>query len=307
MPRQPKLRPMLAAQYEPIRVEGQLPVYVQPKLDGIRMIVRDGVGLSRSMKRIPNDFIQHYVKSANGKLDGFDGELIVGSPTAPNVYQRTHSAVMTKSGTPNFQYYAFDLWDQDDTAYFDRWKILCSWNAEIGSDFPWVILLSTRIALSLDEIQENEERYIEEGYEGLILRRRDSNYKYGRATPAQGQLVKVKRFTDAEADVVGFEEKMHNANEAQTNELGLTSRSSHKANKVPMDTLGALVCIGMYPDGTPYDVKIGTGFDEATRKEIWTHRSKYLGNRVKFKYFDVGKKDNPRHPVFLGWRSTEDM
>ena len=45
----------------------------------------------------------------------------------------------------------------------------------------------------------------------------------------EGYLLKVKRFVDGEALVIGVTEPMHNANEAKTNELGRTARSHKKA------------------------------------------------------------------------------
>ena len=95
---------------------------------------------------------------------------------------------------------------------------------------------------------------------------------------------------------------MHNGNEATTNELGRTKRSSHQAGKTGRGDLGALIV-------RFYDVEfnIGTGFDDVERAEIWNHRDRFLGKLAKFKYFSVGVKDAPRHPVFLGWRAGVDL
>ncbi len=45
-----------------------------------------------------------------------------------------------------------------------------------------------------------------------------------------------------EAVIVGYTEKMHNANEAKKDNLGRTERSSCKEGLVPTGTLGALIC-----------------------------------------------------------------
>jgi DNA ligase-1 len=46
--------------------------------------------------------------------------------------------------------------------------------------------------------------------------------------------------------------------------------------------------------------------DDAERSQIWRHQTDYLGRIAKIKYFAVGMKDAPRHPVFLGWRDPVD-
>jgi DNA ligase-1 len=97
---------------------------------------------------------------------------------------------------------------------------------------------------------------------------------------------------------------MHNGNEATTNALGRTERSSHKANLVPVGTLGALVCSSPKWAGT---FNLGTGFTDALRAEIWANRDSWRGATVRFKYQSIGTKDLPRIPVFQGRRDTRDL
>src|SRR5437899_138139 len=78
------------------------------------------------------------------------------------------------------------------------------------------------------------------GFEGVMLRKPDGPYKFGRSTVREGYLMKVKRFTQEEAVVVGYEEQETNLNEATKDALGHTKRSSHKAGKRPAGVLGAL-------------------------------------------------------------------
>jgi DNA ligase-1 len=127
-------------------------------------------------------------------------------------------------------------------------------------------------------------------------------YKFGRSTMNEQGMVKLKRFEDDEALVVGLVELMHNDNPLGVNELGYAHRTSHQANKVPTGRLGALQ---VQWQGKVFN--IGTGFDDALRHEIWNSPDKFLGRAVKFKYLSVGMKHLPRHPVFLGWRNKEDL
>jgi DNA ligase-1 len=123
-------------------------------------------------------------------------------------------------------------------------------------------------------------------------------YKHGRATSVSQELLKVKRFLDDEAIIEGFEELYRNENEATENAYGRTVRSSHQAGKVPADTLGAL----RVRNSAGQSFSVGTGFDFATREEIWKNQAKYLGQRITYKYVKVGGYDVPRFPVFKGFR-----
>jgi DNA ligase-1 len=300
-------KPMLAAQYEESRVANQLPVYVQPKFDGIRAILCYGQLLSRSLKPIPNDYIRQTIEAQYNWMKNFDGELIIGEPNTPGVYHRTNSAVMSQGGEPDFRYYVFDIVSMQEQ-FVNRHAILSQAIMRLRAQgINWVYPVETYLCHTLDEVYAREEQLIRAGYEGAILRRPAAHYKFGRATPKQGQLIKLKRYVDAEAVVVGFDELLHNENAAMKSELGYTVHSTHKENMRPGGKLGALKCRGKYPSGEEFEVDLGTGFTDADRIEIWNNRDKYLGKLAKFKYFAVGVKDKPRHPVFLGWRSEVDL
>ena len=105
-----------------------------------------------------------------------------------------------------------------------------------------------------------------------------------------------------EFEVIGFEERMHNNNEATTNELGYTERSSCKENLIPMNTLGSLVL--KYGDS---EFRCGTGFSDAQRQEIWDNKESYVGKLASIRYMSVGMDKLPRCPSFLGWRDEDDL
>ncbi len=98
---------------------------------------------------------------------------------------------------------------------------------------------------------------------------------------------------------------MHNDNVATKDKLGHTVRSSHKENKRPASTLGALVVRDLKTD---IEFEIGTGFDDELRQKIWDNRVDWQGLTVKYKHFAIsGVKEKPRFPVFLGIRDKEDL
>ena len=272
----------------------RFPLLVSPKLDGVRAYVKNGVVWSRSNKPIPNRYVQETFRH----VENFDGELIVGPATSPTCYRDTVSGVMREEGEPDVHFYVFDRFENPAAPYVTRYYDLATKGVG-GRD----IIVEQIHVVDMDELLQWEEYHINMGCEGLILRDPEAPYKQGRSTVKEGYLLKLKRFVDSEAMVVGFEERMHNGNKAVTNELGRTSRSSHKANKTGRGDLGALVL--QTPEGVEFSC--GTGFSDAERADIWNNRDRYRGQFAKYKHFPVGVKDAPRHPVFIGWRDKIDM
>jgi DNA ligase 1 len=156
----------------------------------------------------------------------------------------------------------------------------------------------------MDALDAFEAKQLERGLEGVILRAPNGPYKFGRSSTNEGTLLKLKRFEDSEATIIGVEELLSNQNDAMTNALGHTERSSHKANMKPMGTMGALNVRDLK---TKVEFSIGTGFDADTREKFWRHRKDAIGKLVKYKYFAGGSKDKPRFPVYLGMRDKRDM
>lgn len=296
------LKPMLAATCEDVNFI-RFPVLASPKLDGIRCLIKDGVALSRSLKPIPNKYVQSYVRGLSMRLEGLDGELIVG-PHDKDVFRRTTSGVMSEEGKPDFTFYVFDLWNEPQT-YFDErlQQVTRIVDHAFQAGVNRLKVVPHRKIVNPQTLEIEEERVLAEGYEGLMLRDPDGPYKYGRATAKQGWLLKLKQFVDAEAVVVGVEERMHNENEATKDALGHTERSTSKAGLVPAGDLGALVC--KTPEGQEFN--IGTGFTAEDRIGYWRIKDDLIGRLVKYKYFPTGAKDKPRFPVFLGWRHEADV
>lgn len=295
-------RPMLAVACEDVS-KINFPVLVSPKLDGIRMLVKDGVCYSRSMKPIPSSAVQE--KFGKEEYNGFDGELVYGSPVAPNVFNVTTSFCMSHNIPEGLQldeikFYVFDRWDLDYN-FQDRYLSI----SEDPSNN--VHLLQHKQSNDSDNLLQREKTALESGFEGIMVRSLDGKYKQGRSTLKQGWLLKVKRFKDDEATITGFVERMHNTNEAELDERGYTKRSTAKAGMVGTDTLGALVA----EHSVFGEIEIGTGFNDKQRQEIWDNQENYLGKLVKFKYFEVGMSSDaytkPRFPVYLGIRDPLDL
>lgn len=299
-------KPMLAKDADPANLA--FPLWVQPKLDGIRISIVDGRALTRTLKEIPNKQVSEAL--SRPELNGLDGEILVGDPTAEDAYRTTVSFVMSRDKTDEpWVFYVFDKWDHPGN-FAERYSaaqeqvmdveesllsLLKPTDRVCHEHIRWV---ENHIVDSIERLNEVEIQYTDEGYEGVIVRT-NQPYKFGRSGK-KGPLLKVKRWTDFEAEVLEQIERLHNANEAKTNALGRTERSSHKENKIPMGTLGALRCKALNGTYKGQEFNVGTGLDDALRQHLWDNP--IVGQIIKVKSFEVGAKDKPRHPVYIGVR-----
>lgn len=320
------IRPMLGKDAPEDLTLLAYPLIVQPKLDGFRCLVVDGVARTRSFKPIENKEIQAYL--GRHEFNGLDGEIVVGSPNAPDAFERTTSYTRSrgKIGEP-WAYHVFDDLSYSTQPFKNRYEELTArlvdWDDlnEYNPDGEFRIeLVSSGMVDSAQEVLDLEAEYLEEGYEGVMLRDPKALYKHGRSGK-KGPLLKVKRFIDFEAKITGVFERMHNANEATKDAFGRTERSSHQENKIGLDTLGGFVCEALNGPHEGQRFRVGTGFNDAQRQEIWDRfrrdcaddkqgflvPNKLTGSTIKVKSFLVGAKDAPRFPVWLGFRAPEDM
>lgn len=293
-------KPMLAVACDDLD-SVKFPAYLSEKLDGIRMSVHNGICMSRSMKPIPSKQVQE--KFGKPEYEGFDGEIIYGDKNAKDVFNKSTRACMSFELPEDFdinqiKFFVFDK--IGDAPYEERYDgIITGWTEVCG-----VCKLRNYLVNSVDEVRVYQHEFLSNGAEGIMLRSLNGPYKQGRSTLKEGYLLKVKEFSDAEAIVIGFDEKMHNANEATVGELGQTKRSSHMENLIPTGTLGSLKVKDIE---TGIEFSIGTGFNDEQRQEIWDNRCEWLGEMVKYKFFAVGVKVAPRFPVFVGRRSKLDI
>ena len=292
------VRPLLAATATDADLQRiKYPKLMSPKIDGVRALGRGGRLLSRSMKLIPNLYCQ--MLYGKREYEGLDGELVVGSPTDPHLCDKTRSGVMSQLGRPLITWHVFDKWDAPG-AFEDRFSSALS----VVENAPNIVIVPHDEVESYEHLLEVEQSYLKLGYEGGILRDPRGRYKQNRSTLREEILIKVKRFTDAEAIIEDFVPLLRNLNARVLDERGLSKRSDHRENKVEDDTLGALVCRDLE---TGVRFNIGSGFTQSDRDRIWNNRSRLKSKMVRYKKFLYGEKDKPRQGIFICFRDPRDL
>lgn len=289
-------KPMLASPAPEDLGALRFPVLASPKYDGIRVVVYEGRLITRKLKLVANRALRSRYEQLT--FEGLDGELIAGDPCAPDVFQRTTSAVMSRESADadNVIFYAFDRYVP---GHFSRRR-------DRIPPHKHVECVDQQLIGDVHELLEYEAAVLTRGYEGVMLRAPDGPYKHGRSTTREGYLLKLKRFAHDEAEVLSAFEQLHNGNEATTDALGRTKRSTHKANRTGKGTLGGYRVRML---GGPFKgavVDVGTGWTDAERAALWASGPP-PGTLMRVKYQLAGSKDAPRFPVFAGWRDKRDM
>lgn len=278
-------RPLLSATLEdPLRLT--YPVLCSPKYDGLRCLILDGKAVSRNLKPFRNTYVQQCLRYLP---HGLDGELIVGEPNRGNVLGRTQSGIMSTDGTPDFTYYIFDDFSKA-MPFVERHK----WLLNIVDDR--VVRVPHVMITSHDHFIEYEQKTIDEGYEGVMVRSINGRYKYGRATHNDQILWKFKRFKDSEALVYGLEEGVSNQNEPTVDNLGHSKRSHHQENYVPAQRVGTILARDLT---TGHELRVSPGEMTAEdRKYYWENQQELIGQTITIKYFEYGMLNQPRFCTF---------
>ena len=304
------MKPILAHPLEESDLDNlRYPLYLSAKFDGIRCIVMAGKVLSRTLKPIPNQWIQECLGHLAPDIV-WDGELLLHHTKD---YNSVQSAVMSRDGRPNFYYKVFDC-VVDKKNWGMPYKNRELWLRQLLHFGPGLVCLdytrttTQHIVKDKEAILSFEAMYLEQGYEGIVLRSPDAPYKFGRSTFNEQYLMKFKRFDDAEAEILDCIELEHNLNRPQLDERGYTKRSSHQHNKHSSGMLGAFKVRGLNGrwKGKVFSVSCGSMTHEQRRyywqqwdKDCELHTSALLLKKLTYKFaVSRGTTESPADAVF---------
>ena len=176
-----KILPMLAHNWTDKQKHIQEPFYVQPKLDGVRILVSNKGGISRTGKVVPGT--EQWGKGLK------DGEYLDGECYSHGMaFEDITSAF--KTNPTSLEFHVFDYFDTNkpDLTFEERKKR---------------ITVPTQLVKSKGEIQKLHDAYATQGYEGIMIRNRFSTYEIGHRS---NDLLKYKAFQTEEYKIVGVHE-----------------------------------------------------------------------------------------------------
>lgn len=310
-------KPMLAC--DAVESKIAFPCIAQPKIDGVRGLNMHGALTGRSLKQHANTYTTTFY--SQDEFMGFDGELAAEHECHPDLCRITTSAVSTILGTPYTLWHLFDYIVEDtmDLAYAHRYGMLCHRVQRLRETHPALAerlrVVPMHVCTNMEELLALDDKWLDMGYEGTIVRNPSGLHKQGRSTVREGGLLRIKRFIDAEARVLRIIEGEENLNEAQINELGKQFRSSHQENKRPNGMVGAMECElianvvnreqVLFQKGQVITVSAGA-MPHADRLRYF-QQGGLIGELIKFKFFPCGSYNKPRFPTFLSLRAASDV
>ena len=205
--------PMLAHKYQDHKDKIEFPVKVQPKLDGERCIAikQHGQVTLWTRTRKPITSCPHIVEQLENILAIYDdlfldGELYLHEQ---DNFEKIMSAVRKQNPSEEskqIEYHVYDTEILGDLAqpFYVRNEFLNDLSYDWSDHVHFV---ETDNAHSHADLERIQEKYIHQGYEGIMIRNPNSVYECKRSKG----LLKMKTFEDAEFKIIGVEKGNDNA------------------------------------------------------------------------------------------------
>ena len=260
-------KPMLAHDYNDYKDKITYPIFSQPKLDGVRCIVRSDGMWSRNGKQIIS--APHIFESLKSlfKHDPYlilDGELYANGDVAD--FNTIIYCVRKTKTTKKIQYWIYDI-PSDNNVFTKRFKTLNKLKLP-----KCCIVVQTDQVDNINDIAAYYSDYMSDGFEGQILRT-DSLYENKRSKG----LLKHKTFEDAEFKILGVVEGL--------------GKLSGKVGKLQFEI-----------NGKPFDSAVNG--DHEYLEQLFKHK-KLIGKKATVKYFELTEDGLPRFPKVIAIRDFE--
>lgn len=271
-------------------------IAITTKIDGVRCFVvkmggevhfynRSGIEIENLIELEP---VIKAIKNDGKDFDFcIDGELyaIGDFEESKDGYKATIERSRIKGNKTGLVLRAFDFLtiteykNQKGTRpYLDRRLDLEEITDDLNSPFYQVLPVLYKGIASEEIIDKIANEQIQKGEEGIMINNLFSVYEFKRAD----SLLKYKLFEDYDLTITGFEE-------------------GDGRNK---GVLGALLV-----DYKGFTVKVGSGFSDELRKEIWNNQDEWLGRTVVVKAFENTSNqqggESLRFPVYVDWRDDK--
>ena len=287
---------MLAYPVSDKPIDYSKPVFIQPKLDGVRCLIQYDSdpthefhncsrveAYSRTGKLWKN--IDHILKELEPFFERFpnvilDGELYnhdlrddfekiisLVRKTKPTDEDRLEASKKT-------QFHCYDVIFEDKNVPYERRRGFLGDHLYYG--YKSINIIDNQIVNNDEEAQLYHKINLDKGYEGSIVRTNDT-YQCKRSH----NLRKFKDFSNAEATIVGYEE-------------GKGKREGHLGKFIMQDD-----------DGNEFGCPPGKGYNYKDMKNMLENIHDYIGERATFTYFERTKAGSYRHPLFKGLRDYE--
>jgi len=268
------LLPMLANKWEDKAKYISEPFYVQPKLDGVRMLVgkRNGqfVAISRTGKPVNMPHVEAELSPRLKEGEFLDGE----NYTSELTFEKITGMCRTQNVHSDLEVVKFHIFDYFHIDRLDQPFAQRIINTDKFSGLKHSIVVTTEILKSKKQVQAKHDEYAAEGYEGIMIRDFQGPYLLANRS---SHLLKFKAFQTEEYKIVGAEEgKGRDA--------------------------GTVIWICESKDGQFSVRPKGTVED---RTKWFANKDKYIGKDLTVQFQNLTNGGIPRFPVGLAIRDYE--
>ena len=277
-----KLLPMLAHPFTKRKHNIDYPAIVQRKFDGVRCLARlnsDGTVtlLSRKGKEYPHlNHIKADVAANNSNTNlVLDGELYSDTLTFQELVGLVKRVTLKPGNDEQMLEVSLRVYDcvelNNEADFTDRYLTIT--NLTEGAEY---LSLVENVRVSTEsEIHAAQARFVEEGYEGAMVRNLTGAYAIGKRS---ANLQKVKTFLDGEYPIVGFTQGTGGETGCVIWECSTPDRQTFRVR----------------PRGTQED-----------RKVLFQNGSDYVGQQLTVRYQELTDDGVPRFPVGIAIRDYE--
>jgi DNA ligase-1 len=265
---------MLAHDFNKKENHIKFPCFVQRKFDGTRCVSIPNLGLfSRNKKKYTHlDHITQEINMLPANII-LDGELYSESISFQEIVGIVKRQTLSKNDIQKQLHVKLFVYDIiNDQPYHKRYQSLIDLFQK--HKFNNLVLVHSDVCDSKEDMMEKHALYVEQGYEGIMLRNKNGLYKGTRSNDLQ----KYKQFMDDEYKVVGFEE-------GNGLEKGAVIWVCENKYKVPFR---------VRPRGT-----------RETRQELFTNGADYIGKMLTVRFQELTNDGIPRFPVGIAFRDYE--
>lgn len=272
------IKPMRAYVFDEKRAKKiKWPVHVQPKYNGVRcMAYNRPDGSVRLMSRGGKDYdLPHVQEELRGKIGNgwcLDGEIYVHGMSLQTI--RHHVETYTdESLVVKYVCYDCTRLPADGSTWVERFHTLRLWFSQNGP-LLHVLMSDTFEAGDRTQVKRLHDRWVDEGYEGAMVRTMTGLYKMAAKST---DLLKYKMFIDDEFRIIGW--------------------------GVGRD--GVIVYRLVQEDGLEFEAR--PKGNEAERAELLKMASTDVGKLLTVRYQERSDDNVPIFPVGVAIRPRKDM
>jgi ATP-dependent DNA ligase len=273
----------------------EYPVMVQRKYDGIRCWTRYNNGEDLLKKQIVltsrnatefNNF-EHirdalhtwyqWIRGRTNKQIYFDGELYTDALPFEQISGLTRMKeglnVLNQQLQRKIEYHIYDCYvvGESNMGFAERNRLL----AELYGEYPGsgtgtknhIVLVPTYVVNNHEELRQHQQQFIEEGYEGIMIRVPGGKYEPKKRSK---YLLKYKEFMEEEYEICGYHEGTG-------------------------DDIGTVIWHCRMNGGQEFGVKPRGTREE--RRKMLEEASKYMGKKLTVIYQELTNDGVPRFPV----------